>query len=172
VEDLRAAEAVLMKVRPYVRYIDSSDRFRSDLATGGICIATGSSGELIQARDLAIQSGSNVDVRYVLPEEGALLWVDLLVIPSNAPHVDAAHRFIDYLLEPAVIAEVTNTAKFANAIPAADALLDASVRNDPGIYPPEEARARLHLLPAESHEYARQRTRMWTRVRAMGRQED
>jgi putrescine transport system substrate-binding protein len=149
-----------------VRYIDSSDRGRADLASGGICIAVGASGELIQARDLAVQSGSNVDIRYVLPREGALLWVDLLVIPAHAPHRDAAHRFLDYLMEPSVIAEVTNTAKFANAVPAADPLIDATVRNDPGVYPPEEARARLHLVPAESQEYSRQRTRMWARVRA------
>jgi putrescine transport system substrate-binding protein len=38
------------------------------------------------------------------------------------------------------------------------------VRNDPGVYPPADTRARLHLVPAESQEYARLRARMWTRV--------
>ncbi|MGH8310366.1 MAG: extracellular solute-binding protein [Steroidobacteraceae bacterium] len=166
-EDLLAAEAALMRVRPYVRYIDSSSRFRSDLASGEICVAIGASGELIQARDLAVQAGSDLDVRYVLPREGALLWIDLLVIPAQAPHVDAAHRFIDFLMDPAVIADVSNTAKFANANRDADALLDPAVRNDPDVYPDAEAMKRLHLVPAESAEYTRQRTRMWTRVRTM-----
>ncbi|MGQ0834868.1 MAG: extracellular solute-binding protein [Gammaproteobacteria bacterium] len=166
-EDLLAAEAALMRVRPYVRYIDSSSRFRSDLASGEICVAIGASGELIQARDLAVQAGSDLDVRYVLPREGALLWIDLLVIPAHAPHVDAAHRFIDFLMDPAVIADVSNTAKFANANRDADALLDPAVRNDPDVYPDAEAMKRLHLVPAESAEYTRQRTRMWTRVRTM-----
>lgn len=166
-EDLKAAEEALMKVRPFVRYIDSSSRFRSDLATGGICIAIGASGELIQARELAVQTGRDVDIRYVIPEEGALLWVDLLVIPTDAPHPAAAHRFIDYLLEPAVIAEVTNAARFANAVPRADPLVHPDVRADPGVYPPPDARMRLKLLPAESQEYSRERTRMWTRIRAM-----
>ncbi len=170
-EDLHAAEVALMGVRPYVRYIDSSGRFRSDLASGEICIATGASGELLQARDIAVQNRTGVDVRYVLPSEGALMWVDFLVIPADAPHVDAAHRFIDFLMDPAVIADVTNTAKFANANRDADAFVDPTVRNDPGVYPPAEVRSRLHLVPAESQEYARMRARMWMRVLTRERQD-
>ena len=163
-DDLAAAEAALMRVRPYVRYIDSSGKNRSDLASGDICISTGSSGELLQARDIAQENGTGVDVRYVLPAEGALMWVDFLVIPAGAPHVEAAHRFIDYLMEPAVIAAVTNASKFANANRDADALVDPAVRNDPGVYPPPAAREQLHLVPAESQEYSRLRSRMWLRV--------
>ena len=170
-EDLRAAESVLMAVRPYVRYIDSSDRYRTDLATGAICIAVGASGELLQARDFARQNRTGVEVRYVLPEEGALMWIDLLVIPADAPHVDAAHRLIDFLLEPAVIADVSNTAKYANANRDADALVDPAVRRDPGVYPPSQMMARLHLLPAESQEYARLRSRMWMRVLTQGQEQ-
>jgi putrescine transport system substrate-binding protein len=164
-EDLRAAEETIMSVRPYVRYIDSSSRFRSDLASGEICIATGSSGELLQARDIARESGRDADIRYVIPDEGALLWVDLLVIAADAPHAEAAHRFIDYLLRPAVIAAVTNASKFANANVAASPFVAPAVRDDPGIYPTSEVYSRLHLVPSESLEYSRQRTRMWTRVR-------
>lgn len=163
-EDLQAAVDALMGVRPYVRYIDSSSRFRSDLATGEICIATGASGELLQARDLAAENRTGVKVQYVLPREGALMWVDFLVIPADAPHVDAAHRFIDYLMEPAVIADVTNTAKFANANRDADPFVDPSVRNDPAVYPPADVISRLHLVPAESLKYSRLRSRMWIRV--------
>jgi putrescine transport system substrate-binding protein len=163
-DDLRAVENALLQVRPYVRYIDSSDRYRSDLASGEICISTGASGELLQARDFALANGTGVDVRYVLPEEGALMWVDLLVIPANAPHVDAAHRLIDFLMDPAVIAAVTNASKYANANRDADAFVDPAVRDDPGVYPPPEVLARLHLVPAESQEYSRLRSRMWTRV--------
>ncbi|HKZ74800.1 MAG TPA: extracellular solute-binding protein [Steroidobacteraceae bacterium] len=168
--DLHAAESALMRVRPYVRYVDSSSRARSDLASGEICAAIGASGDLIQARELAAETGTGIDVHYVLPEEGALLWVDLLVIPTNAPHPHAAHRFIDFLLEPAVIAGVTNASKYANANRDADPFVDPAVRADPGIYPAADVRPRLRLVPAESHEYARQRTRTWARIRAMERE--
>jgi putrescine transport system substrate-binding protein len=165
-DNLPAAEAALDRVRPYVRYIDSSSRFRSDLASGEVCIAIGASGEIVEARDLAARNGSGIELRYVLPAEGAPMWVDLLVIPVDAPHVEAAYRFLDFMLEPAVIAEVTNSAKFANANVAADPLVDPAVRRDPDIYPPPAVRPRLHLLPGESNEYTRLRTRMWSRVRA------
>lgn len=168
VEDLRAAEATLMRVRPYVRYIESTGRFRSDLASGEICIATGANGDLLQARDIATESRTGIDVRYVLPAEGALLWVDLLVIPADAPHVESAHRFIDFLMEPAIIADVTNASKYANANRAADALVHPDVRNDPGVYPPADVTSRLQLVPAESPEYSRLRARMWTRVLTSG----
>ena len=164
VEDLKAAETALMRVRPYVRYIDSSGKYRSDLASGDICVSTGSSGELLQARDIATENRTGVEVRYVLPSEGALLWVDLLVIPAGAPHVEAAHRFINYLMEPAVIAAVTNASRFANANRDADALVDPAVRNDPAVYPPTHERTRLRLVPAESQDYSRLRSRMWVRV--------
>jgi putrescine transport system substrate-binding protein len=133
-------------------------------------VSTGSSGELLQARDIANENRTGVDVRYVLPSEGALLWVDLLVIPAGARHFDAAHRFINYLMEPAVIAAVTDASKFANANRDADALVDPAVRNDPAVYPPTHERTRLHLVPAESQEYSRLRSRMWTRVLTNERQ--
>jgi putrescine transport system substrate-binding protein len=68
-------------------------------------------------------------------------------------------------MEPAVIAGVSNAAKYANGNRDADALVEPAVRNDPAIYPPGEVMARLRLVPAESAEYTRERTRMWTRVR-------
>jgi putrescine transport system substrate-binding protein len=163
--DLEAAEQALHRVRGDVRYLDTSGRFRTDLATGEVCVATGASGELLQARDLARETGNGIEIRYVIPDEGALMWVDLLVIPRDAPHVDAAHRFINYLLEPRVIAAVTNASKFANANRSADPHVDPATRADPGIYPDAETRARLRLVPAESLPYVQQRTRMWTRVR-------
>ena len=162
--NLQDATAAFLRVRPYVRYIDSGGQFRTDLASGEICIATGANGELLQARDLAARANAERRIRYVIPEEGALLWVDFLVIPANAPNVADAHRFIDYLLEPRVIAEVTNASKFANANLAANAFVDPAVRDDPGIYPSPQERARLHLLPAESQDYARERARAWSRV--------
>jgi putrescine transport system substrate-binding protein len=164
--DLQAAEATLMSVRPYVRYIDSSGSYRSDLASGDICIGAGPSGDALQARDIARENQTGVDVRYVIPKEGGLLWFDLLVIPANAPHAESAHRFIDFLMEPAVIAAVTNASKYPNANRDADGLVDQAVRNDPGVYPPAEARSRLRLVPAESPEYSRLRSRMWLRVLA------
>ena len=163
-DDLRAVEAAFMRVRPYVRYVESGSRNRADLASGDICITVGPSGEMLQARALALETHSGADIRYVVPREGALMWVDLLAIPAEAPHLEAAYRFLDYLLEPAVIAEISNASRYANANRDAKQLLSAGVRDDPGIYPPAEEQARLHLVPAESQAYSRARSAAWTRI--------
>ena len=163
-EDLRAAEAAFMRVRPYVRYIESGSRNRTDLASGEICMTVGPSGEMLQARALAIESKSGAEVRYVVPEEGGMMWVDMLVIPVGAPHLEAAYRFLDYLLEPAVIAEVSNASSYANANRDATPLLDATVRDDPGVYPPADVMSRLHLFQGESQAYTRARVAAWTRI--------
>jgi putrescine transport system substrate-binding protein len=165
-EDLQAAEAAFMRVRPYVRYVESGSRNRSDLASGEICITVGPNGEMLQARSLAIEAASGSDVRYVVPEEGGLMWVDLLVIPTGAPHPEAAYRFLDYLLEPEVIAKISDTSKYANANRDATPLVEKAVREDPGIYPPADVMSRLHLVPAESQAYTRARVAAWTRILA------
>jgi putrescine transport system substrate-binding protein len=164
--DLRAAEAAFMRVRPYVRYIESGSRNRTDLASGEICMTVGPSGEMLQARALALESRSGAEVRYVVPQEGGMMWVDMLVIPVGAPHPQAAHRFLDYLLEPGVIAEVSNASKYANANRDAMPLLNAAVRDDPDIYPPADVMSRLHLFPGESQAYTRARVAAWTRILA------
>ncbi len=164
--DLRAAEAAFMRVRPYVRYIESGSRNRTDLASGEICMTVGPSGEMLQARALALESRSGAEVRYVVPQEGGMMWVDMLVIPVGAPHPQATHRFLDYLLEPGVIAEVSNASKYANANRDATQLLSPAVRDDPDIYPPADVMSRLHLFPGESQAYTRARVAAWTRILA------
>ena len=94
------------------------------------------------------------------------MWVDLLVIPAGAPHFEAAYRFLDYLLEPAVIARVSDASKYANANRDATPLVDKAVREDPGVYPPADVMSRLHLVPAESQAYSRARVAAWTRILA------
>ena len=165
--DLRAAEAMLAAVRPYVRYIDSV-KYDADLASGDICVATGPSGDMLRARDSAARKAVPTEVRYFVPRGAAMMWIDVLVIPVNSPHEESAHRFINYLMDPAVMAGVTNTTKFANTIRAADPMLDPALRSDPGFLPPAEVLDRLQLMPAETQEFVRERTRMWTRVRTRG----
>jgi putrescine transport system substrate-binding protein len=99
-------------------------------------VAHGYSGDILQARDRAIEAGNGVELAYSVPAEGAVVWTDVMAIPADAPHPDNAHRFIDFLLQPEVIAAITNRVAYANANAAATELIDATIRNDAGIYPP------------------------------------
>jgi putrescine transport system substrate-binding protein len=162
--DLEAAARVLMAIRPFVRYVHSS-RYIDDLANGEICLAFGWSGDVKQARNRAREAGKGIDIAYSIPKEGAVRNFDMLAIPADAPHPGNAHLFIDYLLRPEVAAQNSNLIKYANGNSASLPLLDADVRNDPGIYPPPAVLARLVPERAKSPQFTRLLNRMWTRFK-------
>ena len=160
--DLKLAEEALLKVRPYVRTIHSS-QYIEDLANGSICIAVGYSGDVIQARDRAAEAGKPIDIRYSIPREGALMWFDMLAIPADAEHPHNALAFINYLLRPEVAAANANFVAYATANSAALPMIDEDLRNDPGVFPTPEVKARLQPNLAKSAEFTRELNRAWTR---------
>jgi putrescine transport system substrate-binding protein len=165
--DLDKALAALEKIRPYIRKFHSS-QYINDLAGGDLCVALGYSGDVIQARNRASEAGNQVKIAFRVPKEGAMMSVDMLGIPADAPHSENALRFIDYLLRPAVIANITNAVWYPNPNLPATALVKPEIRNDPAVYPPEETRHRLYVdLPASSA-YERARTRAWTHLKSGG----
>jgi putrescine transport system substrate-binding protein len=159
--DLKLAEEALLAIRPYIRTIHSS-QYIEDLANGEICIAVGYSGDILQARDRAAEAGKAIDIRYVVPREGALMWFDTLAIPADAKHPRNAHAFIDYLLRPEVAAANSNFVNYATANTAALAQVREDLRNDPGIYPTPEVKERLQPNLAKSAEFTRLLNRSWT----------
>ncbi len=163
-EDLRAAEAALTAIRPYIRYFHSS-QYINDLANGEICLAVGYSGDMLQARDRANEAGKGVRIAYAIPREGAQIYMDTMAIPADAPHPENALAFMNFLLRPDIAAEISNFKKFPSPNAAALPMIDDKVKADPGIYPPEAVMATLKPSLAESPEYTRLLTRAWTRIR-------
>ncbi|CAM3097863.1 extracellular solute-binding protein [Vibrio rarus] len=155
------ALALLKQVRPYVTYFHSS-QYINDLANGDICVAIGWSGDVLQAADRAAEADNGVEVAYSIPKEGALAWFDLMAIPKGAKHPQNAHLFIDYLLRPEVIAEVSNYVWYANPNLPSREFVDADILNDPGIYPTQEAQAKLYSSKMLPHKTSRAMTRAWT----------
>ncbi len=160
--DLKAAEDVLMKIRPFIRTIHSS-QYIDQLANGELCIVVGYSGDVLQASDRAAEAGKPLDIGYSIPKEGALMWFDTLAIPADAAHKDTAHRFIEYLLKPEVAARNSDFVNFANANAAATPLVNEALRNDAGIYPTPDVKSRLQPSLAKSAEFTRALNRSWTR---------
>ena len=159
-----SARELLDGIRPYIRYFHSS-QYINDLANGDICLAFGWSGDVLQARDRAREANTGADIAFAIPREGALMWFDMLAIPADAKRVGYAHRFIDFLLRPDVIAEVTGHVKYANANVTATALLPESISSDPGVYPPPEVRERLYTDKVTPPKIDRVMTRVWTAVK-------
>jgi putrescine transport system substrate-binding protein len=164
-EDLAAAEKVLMAIRPYIRYINSS-KYIEDLANGEICLAMGWSGDVGQAARRAVEAGKGITVKYLIPKEGAVMFFDMLAIPADAQHPKNAHLFIDYLLRAEVSAKNSSAVHFAAANSAAYPLIDPVIYNDRGIFPSPEASAHLTANLPRSQPYTRVLNRMWTRFKS------
>ncbi len=111
-----------------------SSKYISDLANGNVCVTIGYSGDIYQAKSRAEEAGNGVNVGYQIPKEGAGSFFDMLAIPADAKNPEAAHVFLNYLLEPQVMAEITNYVQFPNGNAAATPLIDEAIRTDPGIY--------------------------------------
>jgi putrescine transport system substrate-binding protein len=163
-EDLKAAEQVLLSIRPFVRYVNSS-RYIEDLANGDLCLALGWSGDVGQARARARDNGKGVQIKYNIPREGAIMFFDMLAIPADAPHPRNAHLFINYLLRPDVAAKNSTLMHYATSNAAAYSLIDPAVYNDRGIYPSDAQRAHLYPNAAHSLAYTRELNRTWTRFK-------
>lgn len=164
VEVIAKAEAVLMAIRPYVRKFHSSE-YIDALANGDICVAVGWSGDAIQARDRAAEAKNGVEINYVVPNEGALMWFDMMAIPADAPHADNAHTFINYIMRADVMAKASNYVYYANGNKASQPLLNEDVIGDPVIYPSAEAMQKLYTVTPYDADSQRALTRIWTRVK-------
>ena len=163
-EDYKKAEEKLLKVRPYVTYFHSS-KYISDLANGNICVAAGFSGDVFQAKARAAEAGKGVNIAYAIPKEGGNLWFDVLAIPKDATNVKEAHAFINYLLQPEVIAQVSDYVGYANPNPGADKLMEQSIRTDAAVYPPQAVLDRTFVNFELPPKVQRLMTRSWTKVK-------
>ena len=159
-QDLTDAEQVMSKFRPFIRNIDTSSQIQG-LANGDLCVAVAYSGNIVQARKRARDAKNGIVIDYMIPKEGSLLWFDLLAIPKDAPHPDNAYRLINYLMDPVVIAHISNADSFANANSDATPLLEPSIAADAAIYPTAVQQQRLFMQTELTSEQIRAITRIW-----------
>jgi putrescine transport system substrate-binding protein len=162
---LEKAVGVVQKIRPFIRKFHSS-QYINDLAAGDLCIAFGYSGDIVQARNRAAEAKNGVEIGYMIPKEGAMLWVDMMAIPADAPHPGNALLFIDFILRPEIIAAISNKVGYANPNTIATDMVDDELRDDPNVYPSDEVRTRLFFDQPAPQSFERERTRAWTRVKS------
>ncbi len=163
--DYKKAVERMKAVAPYITYYNSV-RSLSDLANGDICVALGWSGDMMMARDRAKEANNGLDIRYVVPKEGAPMWFDMLAIPKDSKHKDAAHKMLNYLMEPEVIADVTNYVTYSNPNPASKSFVKPDIVNDPGVFPSEETMEKLFVFKELPSKLKRYITREWSRIKS------
>lgn len=162
--DLAQVRELLARLQPNVRYV-ASGKHINDLANGTLCVALTYTGDALMGAAQAKQANKPFEVIYRIPMEGTLIWFDTMAIPADAPHPQEARAFIDFMLRPESIAELTNTLYFANANQKATPLLSAEVAGDPDIYPPAAMRQKLFGEQLLTLKQQRERTRLWSAFR-------
>jgi putrescine transport system substrate-binding protein len=168
-EDIKAAQDLLLSIRPYIKYFHSS-KYINDLASGNICIALGWSGDALQAKarnEEAAAKNPKVkqEISYVIPKEGTIIWFDMMAIPADAKNKDLAYAWINYILEPKVIADASNLIKYANAVTGSKEFLKPEVRDNSAVFPTAAVMARLFPNKVLSRDGDRLRTRTWTAIK-------
>ncbi|WP_135078469.1 polyamine ABC transporter substrate-binding protein [Terasakiella sp. SH-1] len=162
--DLKKAQELFNATRANIKYFNSSKTI-SDLANGEICMAIGYNGDMLQAQSRAQEAKNGINVDYVIPSEGSLAWFDLMAIPADAPHKEAAHKFIDFVLEPETGASIANFVFYAVANKAATPHIVDEVKANAGIYPAEKVKAKLFAQKAHTAKFDRLLSRAWTAIK-------
>jgi putrescine transport system substrate-binding protein len=163
-DDLVQAEAIMTKIRPYISSINSSGYIEA-LANGDICVAVAYNGDVMQSRDRAKEANKGIEIKYSLPKEGSIIWFDMLAIPKEAPNLESAYAFMNYMMSPQVIADVSNFKRYADANAAAQPLVLPAVKDDAAIYPTPAQREHLTLQSSDSAEQTRAITRIWQKFK-------
>ena len=157
--DLAAAVDVIKKVRPFVRKFHSSE-YTDGLANGDYCIVLGFSGDAHVAALRSQEAGHPLDIQYRIPDEGALVYTDVLAVANDAPNPIAAHAFINTLMRPDIAASAAIETGFATANTEAKKLVPEAITSDPNLYPPAAIMAKLTLPKVQTAKV----TRMWQKA--------
>jgi spermidine/putrescine-binding protein len=154
---LEVAQRLLMEQKPLVKTYNASN-FEDVLLSRDVWLAQGWNGQFAKVM------ADDHDLAYVIPKEGASLFVDSLVIPAKAPHPELAHAFIDFTLEAEIAAEICRTMQYSTPNRAALPLLPPAIRDNPAIFPPEDVVDRLELVN-DIGEATVLYDRLWTEVK-------
>ena len=163
-QDYEKAGALLQKIKPHVAYFNSA-KYMTDIANGDICVAIGYSGSFFQFANRAKEAGNGVVVDWRLPKQGAPLWFDSFAIPKSAKNVAEAHEFLNNLLDPKVIAPISDFLGYPNPNKDGMPLVQSEIRDNPNLTPTAEAQKNLYVLQPLPQKIERIRTRVWSKVK-------
>jgi spermidine/putrescine transport system substrate-binding protein len=132
----------LLELKPYLISLEDSNFATPNgvLASGQAVISMGYAGNAYEAGE------NNLEVTYILPQDGALLWNDTLVIPANSPNKYTAELFLNFLMRAEINAKVVNENMFPTPNEAAYAFIEPDILNNPLIYPPNEDLVNAELI--------------------------
>lgn len=164
VDDAKRARDVLLAQAPYVRGYYGNE-FAQYLADGSLAITMAWSGDIFQLQF------DNPDLKLVVPEEGAILWVDNMVIPAGAQHPNDALAMMDFVYQPEIAAQIAEYVNYICPVPAAQDIIRAhaaeaeseedrdylnAVAESPLVFPTEDMLSRVYSYKVLSEDEERE----------------
>jgi spermidine/putrescine transport system substrate-binding protein len=149
----------LLALKPHLAAFSST--YKDQVETGDFWLSLGWNGDFAAIK---ATKGSE-DTVYVVPAEGTEFWTDCWVIPKNAPHLDAAHAFIDFILTPAVQAKETGYTYYASGVDSAIPCMDPVVGGDKSIFPAPDVTAKLEVHK-DLGDAIKLRDELWTKFKS------
>ena len=164
--DYAKAEKMLSRVRPYIKTFDNYAYQRMMEKEFCVAITWGPDGLL--AMQGAAEANTGVVLDFFLPPGAgaANVWIDGWIIPADAKNVVDAHLFLNYMMRPQVAANDSNYTTYATGNKDAIGMVDASIANRIGSYPPPEMVADMYTLAVLPPKVERARTRAWTKFKS------
>ncbi|KPY27186.1 polyamine ABC transporter substrate-binding protein [Pseudomonas syringae] len=163
--DYKKAQDLLLKIRPYIRYFDSS-KIDADLADGNICMVVGWANGALAAQQVNEKNKTGRRIAYSIPREGALVWSENMVLLKDAPNPQQGLAFINYMLGPEAIAKTANFTLYPSANKDAKQYIDPKLRSNSSVYLDKETIGRLFPLEPLPLKIERIRTRVWVKVKS------
>jgi spermidine/putrescine transport system substrate-binding protein len=148
VEEVEKAQQVLLENRDNFRGFYGNDYY-DQLATGNLAVSMAWSG------DIFALSLDNPNLRFIVPEEGAMRWTDNMAIPAGAEHQTDAHLFMNYVYDPRIATNITEWVWYESPVVEVQAMVQEDIAGGgPGylkklaeselVFPSEETEAQLH----------------------------
>jgi putrescine transport system substrate-binding protein len=163
--DYKAAAEVFKPIRKYIKTFDNSN-YLNAIPNKELCMINNWSGDYATAQTRAKEAGVEINLAYYVPKTGAPAWVDTMCIPADAGNVENAYKFLNYIMDPKVIAKCSDFTNYANGNLASKEFISPEVLNNPAVYPDAETMSRLYAPHALSEEQERILTRVWTDVKS------
>jgi spermidine/putrescine-binding protein len=157
---LEEAKQAILAVKPYVLTFDS-DTYSDIVVSGEVDISHGWNGNFA----VAIAENPDRNLEFVIPEEGLTLFIDNFAIPVSAPNPYTAEVLLNFLHEPENAAAISTAVLYATPNDAAKEFLPEEVRNNTGVYPPQDALGNVEYIN-DVGETTALYERIWTEIKA------
>ncbi|MCZ2293037.1 MAG: polyamine ABC transporter substrate-binding protein [Burkholderiales bacterium] len=165
--DPKDIKAVVDRILPARRFVRTFNTAPIDqMAKGSLCVAMMFSGDSMIAAKRAAEAKTGVELRYILPKSGAMMSIDVMAIPKDAPHPRNAHVWINAMMDPAVVAGISNETYYISANTAAIPLTAKTLTDNPVINVPDADKRRLRAKPVLTQPVQRGMTQALSRFKA------